>query len=404
MNRSVPVLLALAACAPPPPPDDAGLASGIAVVASDYQSTTVSLIDPADGTLAREACIDSGTTAPALSQALSGDVVLPSQPNGQGELVLVDRGNSVLTWVDPSDCRPLRQLAVGTGFGANPHDLVTISATKAYVVRYERNDSPTPEPGDFDDGEDLLVIDPSVPRVLGRIDLSALAETVDGVRLLARPERAVLAGGRVYVTLGHQSADFAAGGRGRIAVVDPASDAVVEVVDLPDSLRSCGSLDVAPDGLALAVACGGTFGAAAQEAQSGLALVELSGTAPVVSRVVAATAFGESPLSFELVRWLGAGRVVVARVGSLGGPDDALFLVGPGAIEPSPAFAAGEPFVIGRVAVWAGAGAGRLFVPVASAVAPRLRMYVAGPDSLEFEGEIDATPGTGLPPREAARY
>src|SRR5262249_47232182 len=155
------------------------------------------LIDPtapADHALAADRCVDSGSAAPVLSMALSGDVVLPSQPQPGDELVLLDQTNSALLWVDPTNSRPSRQLCVGD-FDPNQHDLVGLSPNKADVTRYEKNPHPNDGPTANDQGNDLLIIDPSVPSVLGHIDLSGYAVQAGASTILARPDRALLADG-----------------------------------------------------------------------------------------------------------------------------------------------------------------------------------------------------------------
>src|SRR5204862_7576253 len=101
-------------------------ASGLAVVGSDFMSTVVSIIS-ADGTLAKDDCIDSGTMGGKLSMTLSGDVTLPSQPQRARELWLIDRGNAALTVLNPQTCAVRGQVSVSTGFKSNPHDIAVIT-------------------------------------------------------------------------------------------------------------------------------------------------------------------------------------------------------------------------------------------------------------------------------------
>ena len=51
----------------------------------------------------------------------------------------------------------------------NPHDYVPVSERKAYVTRFEGNAQLGAEP--LDVGNDVLIVDPSVPAVTGRIAL-----------------------------------------------------------------------------------------------------------------------------------------------------------------------------------------------------------------------------------------
>jgi hypothetical protein len=66
-------------------------------------------------------------------------------------------------------------ISVKGGFDlANPHDVVIISDSKAYVTRYGKNAAPGSR---IEDGDDLLMVDPRDGTVGGRIDLSAYAST-----------------------------------------------------------------------------------------------------------------------------------------------------------------------------------------------------------------------------------
>ncbi|MDB4982816.1 MAG: hypothetical protein JWM82_3568, partial [Myxococcales bacterium] len=213
-------------------------ASGLAVVGGDFMSSVVSLL-ASDGTLAKDDCIDSGTAASdKLSLALSGDVTLPSQAQNGGKLWIVDRGNAALTILEPTTCAPIAQVSVATGFMSNPRDVVVLSATKAYVTRFEKNLAPAT---DMATGDDIIIFDPSTGALTGRIDLSTQASPVAGATIQARPNRMVIAGGKVYVTLNNQDKKFFAAGEGAVVVIDPATDTVAARVALP-GLKGCEAL------------------------------------------------------------------------------------------------------------------------------------------------------------------
>ena len=128
------------------------------------------------------------------SKTISGDVVLPSQPQRGGQVVLIDRGNTALTFVNPATCVVDRQHSVKAGFNfANPHDVVIVSDSKAYVTRYDRNAAPA---NPMAAGDDVLIIDPRDGALRGRIDLSSYAPTVTGATIQARPDRAIIAAGQ----------------------------------------------------------------------------------------------------------------------------------------------------------------------------------------------------------------
>jgi len=123
---------AVTALAPP-------AATGLVALNSDFSTTSLSILSPA-GALVHADCVDSATGAGGSSTpTISGDAVLPSQPQRGGNVVLIDRGNGALTFVDPSGCTIARQIAVPGGSKTNPHDVVLISDSKAYVTRYGQN-------------------------------------------------------------------------------------------------------------------------------------------------------------------------------------------------------------------------------------------------------------------------
>ena len=77
---SLPTLFGLACSSDTPAASGSAGPTGLAVVhgSIDYTSSLLSLVDPATATLAYDNCLNSGSLAPQLSQALSGGVVLPS--------------------------------------------------------------------------------------------------------------------------------------------------------------------------------------------------------------------------------------------------------------------------------------------------------------------------------------
>lgn len=219
--------------APPVPPT-------FAVVSSDYSSTAIALLD-ADGTLITEAWLDSGTTPPGITAALSGDVSLPSSPFDPCVVPVIDRyGTDVVSFLDSCAGGVRRQVEVGVSFSANPRDVLRLGESEAWVTRHGVN--PRVEVDDPARGNDVLVIDWESGRVLSRIDLSVADE---GGRF-ALPDRMMLVQGagltRVIVGLARLSADFREPGPGAIASIDPETRAVS--VHLLDGLTNCGEIDV----------------------------------------------------------------------------------------------------------------------------------------------------------------
>jgi hypothetical protein len=373
--------------------------AGIAVVGTDYLSTSISILEPGTGDLLAEGVLHSGSAAPGLSLALSGDVVLPAAPNPLHQLFLLDRyPNSVVTVLDGATFEVLGQIPVGTGFAANPHDLIWLDPDKVYVTRYEANPSPGRAP--FDGGDDLLIVDPSAGLVTGRIALGPHADP----GLLARPERMVLAGDRVWVGLGHLAQDFKAAGPGRLVAVDPVTDAVDLVLDL-DGVENCAGLLHLPARETLYVACAGLFegGREAQLAGAGIVAVDLSIWPPEQAVLRGGEDAPAGAFSFDLAvaegRWL-----LGVRFGDLaaGTPDRLVAMDLDGVQEDVVVHEAASAFGIGGVL--ADDAGGRVLVGEANPEAPRILRFRVDGGAFTPDGAITAHPDSGLPPRHLAFY
>jgi hypothetical protein len=377
-------------------------ASGLAVVGGDFTSTVVSLV-AADGTLAKDDCIDSGTSGGTISMALSGDVTLPSQPQRGGELWLVDRANAALTVMAPTTCAVRAQVSVASGFKANPHDIAVLSDTKAYVTRYDRNAAATDAMGK---GDDVVVIDPATGTITSRIDLAPEATAVTGKDIQARPDRLVIASGKVYVSLGNQDAMFAAAADGRVVVLDPATDTITGHVDLT-GLKGCSAMFHLAATNTLYVACGGSFADADQAAASGVAEIDLAVTPPVLKRTTLASRLDGQAVNFSWVAAVSDTRGFAATLGKFPpqgstdpGTNDATFAFDPTAHSPTKLPVTAGAFDLGRAAL----GEGKLFIPDATFDKPVIHVLTAPATGDITEASTLADPAKGMPPREIAWY
>jgi hypothetical protein len=358
-----------------------GPPAGIAVIGSDFKSVSVPLADATTGAIVRDGCITSGSNPPALTTALSGDVVLPSQPQPSHELLLIDRANATLTWVNPQSCEVLRQLNVGEGMSVNPHDVIAVSAHKAYVTRYA--------PGD------LLIIDPSAATILGHVDLKAQSTRPDGDKpVLAMPDRGLLVGGRVYVSLNQLSDDFKSAGPARVVVIDPMTDTLTGTIDLT-ALQNCGVL-AAPDNLHLAVGCSGVFSDPGQIDASGVALIDLAATPPAAS-VVSAAGFAAPVSSFDLAVLSPALAFIVVPGDFMSMRPDALWAFDWAGGAPREIIDGSGPFALGGL-VADGANK-KLFIGDAADQDPRILLIDATMATVEKSISVN-----GLPPRSLAFY
>jgi len=377
--------------------------AGLAVIhgSSDYTSSLLSLVDPATGTLVHDNCLNSGSVAPQLSQALSGGVVLPSAPLPGHPLVLIDSLNSALVWLNPTDCTVVRQLSVGTGFKAFPHDVVAVSPNKFYVTRYMTNSSPTADPSDLDEGGDLLILDLDLGKAVGRIDLAPYA--AGGVGINPNPDRARVLDGKIYVTLNNFSADMTTqAGPGRVVVVDPTTDTVSKIIDLP-AFKECSAIVPVPGQQgALAVACSGFFSDGADQINSsGVALIDTSVSPATVAPLMAA-AFGR-PLSFADLAVVSSTLAFIIVTGDFSGTaPDQLWQFDFARGVPQKVLDASSAWVLGGLVF--DPAAQRLFLGDANPQSPKLHVFdvtVSPPAEL---ASLNSDPAKGLLPRYLGLY
>lgn len=266
---------------------------GVVVVESDYQSSNVSLLD-FDGNVLSESLLSSSSEASGFAMSLGGDAVPPGSAQSGSRVVLIDRYPAgVLKFVDLASGQISVELAVGTGFRANPQDYLELGPEQALVSRYERN--PNPGRQIWDGGGDVLLLDPSRPAITGRIDL-APAMQGEPARYSAHPARLTQVRGRVFVLLAAYANDYTQGGTtSRLVELDPHTGTLLSTL-LLEGLRGCSTLAVAPDQGELAIACTGDDLASSPPnlSGSGLAIVDVSGAARLSKRFRAQDLAGDA--------------------------------------------------------------------------------------------------------------
>jgi hypothetical protein len=251
---------------------------GLAVLSSDFVSSEVALLSP-DGDVASSAFLSSASSAASgLAAAFSGDIVVASAPSRPGELAIVDRfGTNVLTFVDTRTAAVRAQLPVGTGFEANAQAYLELDEQHALVPRLGQNARPGREP--FDAGSDVLLVDPSVPQVVGSVPMPRKEGYFPG------PVGATRVGAEVVVTLQHGRPDYGAMAEGELVVLG-VDDARVRYRLPLEGLKNCGQSQLSPNRARLAVACEGPIdrrGAAVEPETSGLVLLDATAS-PLVER------------------------------------------------------------------------------------------------------------------------
>jgi hypothetical protein len=155
-RRGVLGLALLWGCGEPGPDGSNGLAPlpdmpGFAVLLTDYTSTAVAMLD-ADGEVLDGRWVHSGTAAPGLVTALSGDVAFPTRQADLHSLTLLDRMNTdVITRFEVPGGALIGQVRThgpleASGFSSNPQDVVFLSPDRAWVSRMGINLDPAASP------------------------------------------------------------------------------------------------------------------------------------------------------------------------------------------------------------------------------------------------------------------
>ncbi|HSC87228.1 MAG TPA: hypothetical protein VLC09_08165 [Polyangiaceae bacterium] len=404
------VVGALSACEPTPPANTGGVeleeifgpsgescGRGVVVVLSDYQSTSVAVLD-LEGTTRSGTFVSSGSTQTTLNGPLSGDVVLPSGPLDD-EMVLLDRyPGAILDYLEWETAEVRGQLDVGTEFASNPQDYLRLDEDRALVSRFAAN--PDPEASELDRGDDLLVVDPVGLRVLSSVDLSAFRSP----GYLARPSTLLRVDDTVIVAFSGHSGDFEDAAEGRLGLFDAETLEAVGDVRI-DGWKNCLGLALSPSGDELAVSCSGLIDGADEPAPPDGGLIRF-----VIQRGGAGLTLEESqrhPAADWALGPLGPGLAYAS--------DGALFFSTYGAVEGADAgradtiqwldVASGEirtvlesdpdPFTLGAMACRPGCGV-CFFADAGRHVVHRLELDgVDSPSPVAIE--IDEA--TGLPPR-----
>jgi hypothetical protein len=358
------------------------------VTDSDYMSTNVSVISTA-GDVLSASLLSSASAPPGLATALSGDVVSPLAIPPSGDLVLIDRGNSAIDWIDPATAAVKAQLSVATGFNADPQDYLEVAAGKAYVTRYDNN----PKPGQqaFDAGGDLVILDTTKHTITGRIDL---AESDDG-QLQPRADRMLLVGGQVWISLERLDATFMNAGNARVVGVDPTSDKRTFTLDLP-GLQSCGGLAVSPSGKLVALTCSGPLADTSDTSKSGLVILDATKNPPVeAQRYPVATTLGGA--LGATVAFASETLLVGFAYGDMAkGRNDVAYTLDLGSGTVSKLLDAGMPFTLGDVRCTPGCGDR---CALADAQANGVRFWQLTGNALVSGATVNVDPQVGLPPR-----
>lgn len=377
---------------------------GFAVVGGDFTSSSISLLSTS-GEVVSASLISSASSDPGLSAALGGDLVLPSTTLTGPELLVIDRfPAAVLTWVDLQTASVRSQLSIATGYSSNPHDYVPFTATKAFVPRFEPNLMSGLE--DFDAGNDVLIVNPTSASIEGRIDLApAFAGEAPGI--YPRADRALMAGGKLRVLALGLNADFTEGVDSRLITIDPATDAIEDVLIL-EGMTSCGNAALSPDGTELAIACGGdaTQDPSTGFPDAGVVVVDVE-DAFLEARRWSSSELGIGPVN--RVAWTSVDQVAVLTFGrfnadfSAAEANDEARTLNVRSGEVSDAWLSAGPFTLGDVACALEQNVCLLVdAETEGGVVHRLAIDSLG--DVDVVGRVKPDAASGLPPRSLGTY
>jgi hypothetical protein len=293
--RIVPCLssvLALAACAPTPPESTGG--TGVATGPFGRGVFTLNVNDYYDSTNISLVGLDGGVLSESfVTVGLSGDMVAPSMPSTGGDVVLIDRARSILTWMDVRTAEIRAQFHVDDDeLGRNPWDYLPIAPDKAYVTRYDR------WPGNSVHG-DIILVDPSTATVTSHVDKRIDVAGALGLpsKYVVHPARGVVIGGRAYLTTVIATIDYDEYAASHVVVIDTETDEVVQTRELT-GLHDCAGIAASPSGEDLAIVCSGDLYANVPNKQEYSGVVILSTADLSEKKRVPASALASGPLSF----------------------------------------------------------------------------------------------------------
>lgn len=262
------IAFVLAACNPTPPEGTGGtdvapgpFGRGVVSVniGDSFDSTNVSLIG-IDGRRLSESFISS-------TSLLSSDVYPPTMPVTGDDIILLDRKQSIVTWVNVRTAAIRAQLHVDDARARNPWDYLPVADDKAFLLRYDP--APDQEHGD------IVVVNPAAGETASlhdRVDLAASIGLPAGLTI--RPARGVLASGRAYITTVVATPDYKYA-PSQLVILDTVSGQIIASHEL-SGLHDCVSIALSPSADRIAVGCSGDLEANGEPTQSHAGIAVLS--------------------------------------------------------------------------------------------------------------------------------
>lgn len=245
-----------------------------------------------DGTVLSQSLISSGSELPGLSLGLGTDIVPPNQIQPGNNVVIIDRSNNAVDWLSLDEAEVVAQVGVGPGgFAANPYDYLALDDELAFISRFETNRAPGK--ADFDEGGDLLVINPKTKALVGRVDFNYLVDRDSDLQ--PRPTKLAEYGGKIHVVLGMLTDGFSAPTESLLATVDPNTLEVTATLGL--GMKNCEDFSIAPTGGLAAIACKGDWADDPLTENSGIVTVDLTAEDPKLVDTYGAAALADAQLN-----------------------------------------------------------------------------------------------------------
>lgn len=274
-----------------PPGANIPRARGFYVYSVDYNNSLSIGAVGVDGSVLSKSLLSSGSELPGLSLPLGTDALPANQVQSGNDMVVVDRTNHAIDWLALS-AEVTNQIGVGPGgFAANPYDYLAVSSELGFVSRFETNSAPGN--ADYDEGGDLLAVNPETKELLGRVDFNYLADEVEDLQ--PRPTKMVQYDGKVYVVLGMLGGDFTPLADSVLAEVDPNTLEVTATLGL--GLTNCEDISMAPQGGLVAIVCKGGWADVPVTLNSGIVLVDLTKAEPEVATTYGAADLADAAVS-----------------------------------------------------------------------------------------------------------
>jgi DNA-binding beta-propeller fold protein YncE len=208
------------------------------VLTTDFTSGSYSIVDLATRNVTRD-IRPGGVHSDAVARAFGGRVYVVNRLDADN-IQIIDPQQGYTT---PANAQ------VSVGNGTNPQDIAFVSATKAYVSRYART------------APSLLIINPTTLATLGERDLRSLIKPNDRDGT-PEPSFMLVNNGLLYVTLQHLDELaflFPPVASGEVAVIDPVTDNIVTVIQLPFA-NPFPQIRFSPTLRRILVSCVGLFG------------------------------------------------------------------------------------------------------------------------------------------------